>query len=98
MALPVTVADRPRLSVTVTDGFMVPDAPMRAVVPEVPVTVCPAKLKLHVLTDAPPLPDAFTVYCRRLTPCKHRFHPFTTALSLTTVTCKVAVGRMDSGT
>ena len=77
---------------------MVPAEPMSAVVPEAPVTVCPAKLKLHVFTDAPSSPDAFTVYCRRLSPCKHRFHPLTTALSLTTVTCNVAVGRMDSGT
>ena len=67
-------------------------------VPEVPVIVCPAKLNRHVLTDAPPVPAAFTVYRTRLSPCTHRPQPFTAALSLTTVTCKVAVGRMVSGT
>ena len=71
---------------------------MSAVVPEMPVTVWPAKLNRHAFTDAPPAPAAFTVYFRRLRPCTHSPHPFTAALSLTTVTCRVAVGRMESGT
>ena len=75
-----------------------PLTPISPVVPLLPASSCPPKRNRHVRMDAPPCPLAVTVYSSRLTPCMHSPQSRTAASSLTTDTCKVATGRILSGT
>ena len=94
----MTVVVRPRESVTTAVGVRVPAMPMGAVTPEKPLTLCPAKVKRQLFSDAPPVALASTVYCRQLMPRTHSPHCSSTLLLLTSDTASVAAGRMVSGT
>ena len=89
---------RPRESVTTAAGVRVPAMPMGAVTPEKSLTVCPAKVKRQLFSVAPPTALASTAYCRQLMPRTHSPHCSSRALSFTSATVSVALGRMLSGT